>query len=53
MEEKMKCWRVYVDGEIAGTYFSSIQAHFKASEFFGAGYTAEQVDVVKEDYEYQ
>lgn len=49
--EENKCWRVYVDGEIVGTYFNSTQAHFKASEFFGAGYTAEQVDVVKEDYE--
>lgn len=44
----MKCYRVYVNGEIAGTFFSLVQVAMKMDEFINAGFS--DVSFEKEDY---
>ena len=46
----MKCYRVYVNEKVTGTFFSRIQAMFFMGDWFGAGYTAEQVELKEEEY---
>lgn len=45
-----KCYRVYVDNEVVGTYFNRMQAMFDMGDWFGAGYTAESVELREEEY---
>lgn len=49
-DEPQMCWRVYVDGEITGTFFSDALANAHAAEFIAQGYDANRVDVVFEEY---
>lgn len=49
--EPQMCWRVYVDGEITGTFFSDVLANAHAAEFIAQGYDANSVDVVYEEYQ--
>lgn len=44
----MKCYRVYVDGEVVATVFSLVQVTIKMNEFINAGFS--DVSFEKEDY---
>lgn len=44
----MKCYRIYVDNEIAATVFSSAQAAAEMDKWFAAGY--ENVEMKIEEY---
>lgn len=50
----MKVWRLYVDGEVVGTYGDGPAARTMAmlamGEWFGAGYDADRCEVRHEDY---
>lgn len=50
-EETVNCYRVYVDDICVGTYFNHTQAVISCGEWFNAGYTGEQVCIVKEPYD--
>ena len=44
----MKCYRIYVDGEIAATVFSAAQCAMEMDKWFNAGY--ENVEFKIEEY---
>lgn len=51
MNDKIEmCWRLYVDGELKGTYCGLSQAVFASGEWYANGYTAEQIDIKHETY---
>lgn len=49
-DEKLMCYRVYVDSEVVGTFFSSVQAWSFAGDYYMAGYEFDRVDVRREEY---
>ena len=49
-EQKMKCFRLYVDGECVGTYFNKNQALLAMGDWFSYGYDADRVELKTEDY---
>ena len=51
----MKVWRLYVDGEVVGTYgegpAARTTAMFAMGEWFSAGYDADRCEVRHEEYQ--